>query len=58
MLSTFGLVCRYAVSDGIPKRSFYVAIVVGTVLNLINQGEVLFGGLPRALLNFVKRSLP
>ena len=46
MLSTLGLVCRYAVSDGIPKRSFYVAIVVGTVLNLINQGEVLFGASP------------
>jgi hypothetical protein len=26
-----------------PKRSFYVAMVVGTVLNLINQGEAFFG---------------
>jgi hypothetical protein len=43
MPSTLRLVFRYAVSDGIPKRSFYVAMVVGTVLNLINQGEALFG---------------
>lgn len=32
-----------AVSDGIPFRSFYVAVMVGTVLNLINQGDVLLG---------------
>lgn len=43
MLSKLGVVYRHAISDGIPKRSFYVAMVVGTVLNLINQGEVLFG---------------
>jgi len=46
MPSTFGLVCRYAVSGGIPRRSFYVAIVVGTILNLINQGDALFGASP------------
>ena len=43
MLSKLGLLYHCAVSDGIPKRSFYVAMVVGTVLNLINQGEALFG---------------
>ena len=37
------LACEYALADGIPLRSFCVAAVVGTVLNLINQGEVLFG---------------
>jgi len=46
MRSKLRLVGRYAVSDGIPKRSFYVAIVVGTVLNLINQGDALFGNSP------------
>ena len=46
MLSTVRLAGRYAISDGIPKRSFYVAIVVGTVLNLINQGGALFGASP------------
>ena len=34
---------RYCLSDGVPRRSLFVALIVGTVLNLINQGEVLFG---------------
>lgn len=38
--------CRYAVSDGIPRRSLYVALVVGAVLNLINQGDALLGAAP------------
>ena len=38
-----GLVIHYALSDSIPLRSFYVALVVGTVLNLINQGDALLG---------------
>ena len=33
-----------ALSDGVPRRSFYVALVVGTILNLINQPEALVGG--------------
>jgi hypothetical protein len=28
--------CRCAVSDGVPRRSLVVALVVGSVLNLIN----------------------
>ncbi len=32
------------VSEGIPKRSATVAILVGTLLNLINQGDALFRG--------------
>jgi len=36
---------RYSVSDGIPLRSGCVALVVGTILNLINQGDVIFGGM-------------
>jgi hypothetical protein len=39
------------VSDGVPKRSFFLALIVGTVLNLINQGEILFGG---GKLNLIK----
>jgi hypothetical protein len=42
-MSTFRHVCRCACADGIPRRSFYVALVVGTILNLINQGDALFG---------------
>ena len=32
-----------AVSGGVPLRALWVAIVVGTILNLINQGNVLLG---------------
>jgi len=42
-MANLKLAFRYALSDGIPKRSFLVAIVVGTVLNLINQGDALLG---------------
>ena len=34
---------RYCISDGVPRRSFAVALIVGTILNLINQGDALFG---------------
>jgi hypothetical protein len=37
------LAWQCATSDGIPRRSFFAALVVGTVLNLINQGDALFG---------------
>lgn len=32
-----------ALSHGVPQRSFLVALVVGTILNLINQGGALWG---------------
>ena len=35
---------RCAISDGVPRRSLIVALVVGSVLNLINQGDALFAG--------------
>ena len=34
----------YATTDGVPRRSLGVAIVVGSLLNLINQGDALFVG--------------
>ncbi len=44
------------ISDGVPKRAFFVALIVGTILNLINQGDSLFGGgqldLTKLLLTF------
>lgn len=40
--------CR---ADGVPARSLIVAAVVGSILNLINQGDALFAGAP---LNLVK----
>jgi hypothetical protein len=41
----------YCVSDGVPKRSLVVALIVGTILNLINQGDALVAG---ARLNLTK----
>jgi hypothetical protein len=37
----FRRMCVSAVSDGVPRRSFLVALVVGTILNIINQGDTL-----------------
>ncbi len=34
------IACQCAVSDGVPRRSFYVALMVGTILNLINCRNV------------------
>lgn len=42
-MSRWKLACRCAVSDGVPRRSLYVALVVGTLLNLINQGDAILG---------------
>lgn len=47
-------ICSCALSDGIPRRSFYVTLVVGTVLNLINQGDALLGVAP---INWLKLAL-
>src|SRR5215813_9883075 len=41
----------YCVSEGIPARSLGVALIVGTILNLINQADPLFSG---GRLNFAK----
>ena len=37
---------RYAVADGVPRRAFWVMVVVGTILNLINQGDAIGTGGP------------
>ncbi len=44
-------ICVCCISDGVPKRSLVVALLVGTILNLINQGDALFGA---ASLNLMK----
>jgi hypothetical protein len=43
---TLRLACQYALSNGVPRRSFFAALLVGTVLNLINQGDALLGAVP------------
>ena len=43
-----------ALSEGVPRRSLWVALVVGTILNLINQGDALLAG---HRLDFTKLAL-
>eukprot|EP01025_Chloroclados_australasicus_P007006 TRINITY_DN12228_c0_g1_i1.p4 TRINITY_DN12228_c0_g1~~TRINITY_DN12228_c0_g1_i1.p4 ORF type:complete len:166 (+),score=3.01 TRINITY_DN12228_c0_g1_i1:468-965(+) len=44
MLNSLRNVVQLSFSNGIPRRSLIVAIVVGTVLTLINQGPIIFSG--------------
>jgi hypothetical protein len=48
-MATLSAYLRAAARDGVPKRSLIVALVVGTVLNLINQGDRLLAGDPNVL---------
>jgi hypothetical protein len=50
-MSRLSQICACCLSDGVPKRSFIVALIVGTILNLINQGDALLGA---ASLNVTK----
>ncbi|MCP4327155.1 MAG: hypothetical protein GY791_01795 [Alphaproteobacteria bacterium] len=40
----FGAWLKCACGEGVPKRSLIVAVIVGTILNLINQGDHLLNG--------------
>jgi hypothetical protein len=51
---SLGVICRDCISDGVPRRSFLVALIVGTVLNLINQGDAVLGA---GSINWVKIGL-
>lgn len=42
--ATAGAALRTALAPAIARRSLLVAAVVGTVLNLINQGDVVLAG--------------
>jgi len=37
----------------VPRRSFWVAVAVGTILNLINQGDRLLAGQPLDIAKLV-----
>jgi hypothetical protein len=50
-VSHLARILRYSFSDGIPFRSICVALLVGTILNLINQGDAIFGA---ATINWIK----
>lgn len=46
--------CRDAVADGIPGQALIWSLLIGSLLNLINQGNVIFGhGQP----NLIKMAL-
>jgi hypothetical protein len=53
-VSDLSRVLRLCVSDGVPGRSARVALVVGTLLNLINQGDAFLHG---AHINLLKLAL-
>lgn len=42
LFSRLRAVLRYAITGGVPRRSLGVALVVGSILNLINQGDRFF----------------
>ena len=46
-------VCTCCVSDGVPRRSLVMALIVGTILNLINQGDALFGAAHLSMIKIV-----
>ena len=52
-MASVGHVCRCAVSDGVPRRSLVVALLVGTILNLINQGDAMVTGMPLDLVKLL-----
>lgn len=54
MVSRLSRYARYAIADGIPRRSLILAMIVGSIVNLINQGDALIGGLP---INLIKVAL-
>ena len=41
-MTRLSAICRCCIGNGVPWRSFTVALIVGTILNLINQGDALF----------------
>jgi hypothetical protein len=45
-MESVGRICHCAISAGVPRRSLLVALIVGTVLNLINQGDALVARMP------------
>lgn len=51
LMSYLSRIWQCCISDGVPRRALCVALVVGTVLNLINQGDALFG---EGRLNWIK----
>jgi hypothetical protein len=43
-MPSFPKICEFCISGGVPRRSAWVAVLVGSLLNLINQGDALLTG--------------
>lgn len=54
MASKLKRACACAMTVGVPQRSLAVALVVGTVLNVINHGDAMLGSAP---VNWLKIAL-
>jgi len=52
-MSLLRRVIRFSLSDGVPLRSGRIALVVGTILNLISQGDAIFGTTPANWIKIV-----
>jgi hypothetical protein len=56
-VSRFLFICHCCIADGVPRRSFMVALIVGTILNVINQGDLIIAGaradITKLVLTFV-----
>ena len=50
-MGLFATWLRYSVADGVPLRSLVVVLIVGTILNVINQRDALLAAAP---INFTK----
>lgn len=53
-MATWRRVLLLATTDGVPLRALWVALIVGTILNAINQGDAM---LAHAQLNLAKVAL-
>ena len=42
-MSRWRLVWIYATTEGVPRRALWIGVIVGTLLNAINQGGALIG---------------
>jgi hypothetical protein len=44
---------KMMLGDGTPKKAFFTALVVGTLLGLINHGDMIFAGEPPPAMKII-----
>lgn len=45
-MGPWSAIVKFGFAEGVARRSLIIALVVGTILNLINQGDALVAGRP------------